>query len=372
MSLGKTKLTIISPYPPESGGLSTYTKRLYDYLKTRREITIRVVPLNSITDIPKLFNLRSGNPDYIRLEYNIPAYGFSTIPLFVIVLFYRLFTPIKLVVNYHEVSRETQMLGFFGRIFYFTFSSIFHHIYVHTTEAKSILINRCRINSAKITVIAHGITILDGGTKKPSLIRKHYGLDSRKIILLFGFIHPDKGIEYALKALALIKRSNKNIFGNIQLVIAGDIRMRGGIFKIFQNKDKEYKLKLLSLVRELELDGSVTFLSYIEPTLVKSLLQSAYIALMPYVRVEQSGVLNLLLPIGKPIIASNIGGLGETLKDTGILVGVGEVGEIVKQIKKLLQDKMYYTEVKRSYQKLTKQLDTSNVVNQFITSLNSI
>jgi glycosyltransferase involved in cell wall biosynthesis len=80
-------------------------------------------------------------------------------------------------------------------------------------------------------------------------------------------------------------------------------------------------------------------LGYIKDKDVFPLLSSSTVIVMPYKKVEQSGVLNLALNLNIPIVATNIGGLKEILEETKLTVEPDNPGLIEEKLYLILQNK---------------------------------
>jgi len=367
------KICFISPYPPNIGGLSAYTKRSVDSLLKISDWEISVISFNKGSDIFRLLpRLIKYKPSVVRLEYNIPSYGVATIPIFFILLIYKCIGHKKLVINYHEVKRETDLLKGLGILFYHFFSRLFDRIYVHTEEARQILIKKCYLSPKNIRVIPLGFYIFNNKKDYSKQLEKKYNLGSKKVILYLGFIHVDKGIQYLIKAVNYIKNNYPEISKEIKVIIGGDIRPRKGIFRLLERKDCIYKKELLSLKNRLNLDDIVSFIGYVNERYLYSLIKISRLAVLPYLNVEQSGILNMVLPLRKPLIASNISGLEETLKEVGILVPPRDYKKIGESIYKLLTDNRFYNLTISKYSTISKGLEFKIITNQFIQDLKSL
>jgi len=366
------KICFISPYPPKLGGLSTYSKRTVDSLSRNNNVETVVIPVNSFKNVFDILNIKTIKPDIVRLEYNIPTYGIISIPIFCIFLFFKIFTKIKFIVNYHEVKRETDLLGTLGEAYYYLISKIFDKIYVHTAEAKKILSLKCKVDKSKIKIIPLGTYEFKNKKDFSKALTKKFGLKNKKVILYFGYIHVDKGIQYLLSASKILLRQNPKLKNNTIVLISGIVKSRKGIFKLFEKKDQTYLRNLVNLKNELGLNGFVKFTGFIEDIYVYSLLKLAKVIVLPYTNVEQSGVLNMALAVHKPVIASSIGGLKETLQKAGVLVPPESPQEIADSIMKLFQDKKHYANVVRQYKELNYLQSTGNITKKLISEYKNL
>jgi glycosyltransferase involved in cell wall biosynthesis len=330
------KICFISSYPPEKEGVGQFTKRLVDNFDDKKcDISIltfkydtqyknrqiyKVLGLNP-KDLENTYQtLKLINPDIIHLQYATPVFRLlSPLLLAILWIFKKNYNP-KVIFTFHEVSRETELLKIFGLVYYYVISSIADQIIVHTSEAKELLIRKCKINSRKINIIPLGLFSSTKDTKNAEIVFnvKNLGLPNKKIVLFFGYIHVDKGIEVLIKAVSQLFTKYPDMKSKVILVIAGDVRPRKGIFRLFELIDHIYKRKLLSLTKELSLENNVVFKGYIKDSEVIPLIKSSSVLVMPYKKVEQSGVLNIALNCNMPITASELGGLKELLGETGL------------------------------------------------------
>lgn len=119
-------------------------------------------------------------------------------------------------------------------------------------------------------------------------------------ILFFGRISQYKGIEYLCEAIKKVHR----MMPEITLTIAGG----GSLYFDFEPyKDLEY-IKLIN--------------RYVDMEELASLLSASDITVCPYTDATQSGVIMTSYSLGKPVIATNVGGLPEMVDNgkTGILI----------------------------------------------------
>lgn len=119
-------------------------------------------------------------------------------------------------------------------------------------------------------------------------------------ILFFGHIASYKGLEYLCEAMTEVHKTHPNA----TLTIAGGGKMYFD-FSLYENLDY------------IELRNY-----YIGMEELASLLERCSVVVCPYKDATQSGVIMTAFAKNRPIVASNVGALGEQIKDgkTGILI----------------------------------------------------
>jgi len=139
-----------------------------------------------------------------------------------------------------------------------------------------------------------------------------------KNILFFGRISPYKGIEYLCEAM---KKVHEEV-PDATLTIAGGGKM---YFDYAPYKDLDY-IHLMN--------------RYIPTEELANLLQRCDFSVCPYTDATQSGVIMTSFTMNKPVIASNVGGLGEMIEDgkTGILVPPKDIDALANALISLLKD----------------------------------
>jgi glycosyltransferase involved in cell wall biosynthesis len=138
-------------------------------------------------------------------------------------------------------------------------------------------------------------------------------------LLCVGRLIPIKGHIVLLRAFAEARKR----LPNLELEIAG----RGPL---------EPALK--ALAAELEIQDSVTFLGHVSP--IQSAIERAAVVVVPSMG-EGFGMVALeAMERARPVIAANIGGLGELVRDgeTGVLVPAGEAEPLAEAIVRVAGD----------------------------------
>lgn len=143
---------------------------------------------------------------------------------------------------------------------------------------------------------------------------------SKKTILFFGFIRTYKGLDVLLEAFDGLNE-------DYQLVIAGEVY---GDFKVYNGLIQQSKNK-----HNIHL-----FTDYIEDSKVTNYFSAADICVLPYKSATQSGITAIAYHFDLPIIATDVGGLKETIKhgETGLIASKADKTEIRNLILKYFND----------------------------------
>lgn len=137
-------------------------------------------------------------------------------------------------------------------------------------------------------------------------------------VLFFGRISPYKGIEFLCQAMRKVKER----VPDATLTIAG-----GG--KIYFDIAPYQKLDWVEVINR-----------YVGMEELAGLLQYCALSVCPYTDATQSGVIMTSYSLCKPVVATNVGGLGEMVEDgkTGLLVSPKDVDALAHAIIALLND----------------------------------
>ena len=186
---------------------------------------------------------------------------------------------------------------------------------------RNLVLKHKTIPENRIVIIKNGIDIEKFQVNKELVEaeKKKLGLTDKFVLTSIGRLHPPKDFSTILKALKLIITQNKNF----RLLIIGD----GPLRKLLENE-----------VEEFGLNQCVKFLGFRENTPILINLSDIII-----LSTRWEGLPLAPLEAGasqKPIIASNIDGVRETVidKETGLLFKLGDERDLADKIKLLLKD----------------------------------
>jgi len=200
---------------------------------------------------------------------------------------------------------------------------------VMSTEGAALLRSVHGVSESVIDVIPHGTPNLPpSGPSKDRL-----GLDGRRVILTFGLISADKGIEYVIEALPAIVQQHPDVVYIVLGATHPHVRAEHG---------ESYRLKLELLARELGVDDNIIFHNrFVSDGELAEFLAAADICLTPYLQPNQitSGALAYAVGAGKAIISTPYRYAAEMLAENrGILVPMRDAGAIAHRVIGLLDD----------------------------------
>ena len=181
----------------------------------------------------------------------------------------------------------------------------------------------------KIDLIPHGIPEVPfDGPHKARL-----GLEGRRVLLTFGLLAPDKGIEYVIEALpAILERFPETVY-----VVLGASHPH-----IKAQQGEAYRTMLEQRAWQLGVADRVIFHNrFVSQAELILFLAAADIYITPYLKLEQitSGTLAYALGAGKAVISTPYLYARELLAEgRGILVPARDPAAIARQAAKLLGD----------------------------------
>jgi len=147
------------------------------------------------------------------------------------------------------------------------------------------------------------------------------------LLLAYGAVRPYKGVDLAVRALALLDREL-----DVRLVVAG---------RFWQTRKE-----LEALIRELGLEARVDLRDrYVSNEETALLFGCCDAAILPYRSASQSGVAALAFAHGRPVIATRVGGLPEAVRDgvDGLLCPPGDTVALAQAIGRLAAEREWLT-----------------------------
>ena len=214
---------------------------------------------------------------------------------------------------------------------------------------------------AKIDLIPHGIP--DVGFVDPTDFKDQFGVEGKVVLLTFGLLSPNKGIEYVLNALPHILAE----FPDVVYIVLGathpnELREHG----------EAYRLSLEILAKKNKLEKNVIFYNrFVELENLKEFIGAADFYITPYLNEAQitSGTLAYAFGAGKVVISTPYWHAAELLaEDHGVLVPFGDAPAIAREVIGLLRDDTRRHAIRKNAYKLGREMVWSNVARLYMRS----
>ena len=181
----------------------------------------------------------------------------------------------------------------------------------------------------KIDLIPHGIPeVMFAAGDKDRL-----GVEGKSVLLTFGLLSPDKGIEHVVDALPAILEA----YPDTVYIVLGATHPH-----VLEHSGETYRLMLEARAERLGVDASIIFHNrFVSQAELGEFLSAADIYITPYLKPEQStsGTLAYAVGAGKAVISTPYRYAKELLADgRGILVPWRDSSAIAREVIGLLAD----------------------------------
>ncbi|MGB8474759.1 MAG: glycosyltransferase family 4 protein [Candidatus Acidiferrum sp.] len=340
------RVAVVGNYLPRKCGIATFTTDLCDAIHAEYGATeLLALPVNDIEEgysYPARVrfalsqdNLASyrqaadflnfSNIDLICLQHEYGIFG-GAAGSHILELLRRLQMPV--VTTLHTVLREpnTDQRRVMEEI-----AALSDRLIVMSRQAANILEDVFHVSPEKIDLIPHGIP--DQPFTDPNFYKDGFGTEGKEVLLTFGLLSPNKGIENVIQALPSILARHSNVVYMISGVTHPHILRREG---------DQYRQYLQKLATDLGVEASVIFLNrFVSPQELVELIGAADIYITPYKHKGQvvSGTLAYALSAGKAIISTPYLHAIELLDDErGVLVPFDDPQAIATKTIELLDN----------------------------------
>jgi glycosyltransferase involved in cell wall biosynthesis len=186
-----------------------------------------------------------------------------------------------------------------------------------------------KVPISKIDMVPHGVPDLP--FLDPNFYKDRFGVEGKAVLLTFGLLSPNKGIENVIQALPKILSKHKNV----AYIVAGATHPH-----ILRREGEKYRASLQALAREVGVESQVIFHNhFVSPEEMVEFIGAADIYITPYRHEAQvvSGTLAYALGAGKAIISTPYWHAIELLDDRrGALVPFQDPGAIAQKTIELL------------------------------------
>src|SRR5271157_15764 len=153
-----------------------------------------------------------------------------------------------------------------------------------------------KVPGDKIDMVPHGVPDLP--FLDPNFYKDRFGVEGKAVLLTFGLLSPNKGIENVIQALPQILSKHSNV----AYIVAGATHPH-----ILRREGDKYRASLRALAKEIGVESQVIFHNrFVSPEEMVEFIGAADIYITPYRHEAQvvSGTLAYALGAGKAIIST--------------------------------------------------------------------
>lgn len=324
------KITLIGPTYPYRGGIAHYTTLLANHLRERHATTLisfrrqypgflfpgrtdkdpsrepltvpceyLLDPLNPVTWFQTFRRLKELSPDVVVLQWWVSFWSpsFATLGW----LIQRSLQTKTVFICHNIIPHEANFLDRSLAVLALSQSEDF---IVHSEQDGQRLLEMLpggRIHQVMFPSY-YGVGSVTQDSNEP---KTQLGLaENIPVLLFFGFVRKYKGLSILLQALPQILSRMK-----VHLMIVGEFWEDQGYYN--------------QLVQEWALRPYLTIINeYVPNEAIGQYFAAADVVVLPYIDASQSAIVQLAFGLGKPVIVTDVGGLGELVEHrvTGLVV----------------------------------------------------
>ncbi len=366
------RVALVSTYPPAMCGLATFTESLHGALaldrgrgfgldviellddpgsppNDRQEVIARLDPADPTSIRAAAERLAGHDVVILQHEYGIwgPDLGRGVIE-FVDMLHSGLITTLHTLLPRPSRIQEEIIKGLAQRSMFTV---------VQTRSGRDLLVRRYRVDPRSIVVIPHGT---GRSLRSVAEARRRHLRSGAPRLLTWGLIGPGKGLEWSLRALALLKESHPDI----RYTIAGRTHP-----KVLASEGEVYRQSLLPIVSSLGLGDNVDFIDdYLSQDTLDGLLTDTTIAVLPYDSPDQmvSGVLVEAVSATVPVVATAFPHAVE-LAEAGAAATVPHCSpdSLAEAISRLLKSGTALEEMARAQRRIAVEFEWSRAAREY-------
>ena len=341
-----TRIAFIGNYLPRECGIATFTTDLCTAVAAEygaeRLFAIPVNDPDSHYDYPERVRLELvqedvasyeraadflnfNDNDLVCLQHEYGIYG-GPAGRHILTLLRRLKMP--LVTTLHTVLREPDRNQY---LVLEEIAQLSDRLIAMSELAAELLRNTYGVPSHKIDVIPHGVPDLP--FTDPNYFKDIFGAEGKSVMLTFGLLSPNKGIENVIRALPAILARHPNVIYIVSGVTHPHIRRREG---------ERYRDGLGALAAELGVSSNLMLSNrFVNSDELVQHVGAADIYITPYRQEAQivSGTLAIALGAGKAIISTPYWHAKELLAEKrGVIVPFESPGAIADAVIALLEN----------------------------------
>ncbi|MFV1918174.1 glycosyltransferase family 4 protein [Sphingomonas sp. MJ1 (PH-R8)] len=204
-------------------------------------------------------------------------------------------------------------------------------VIVMADKGREILTRVHGVDPRKLVMIPHGVP--NRAYVEPAAMKGRFGWADRDVILTFGLLAPNKGIETMIEAMPAVVGAHPRAL----YVVLGATHPH-----LVEHEGEAYRDRLKALAGDRGVADNVVFVdAFVEHEELLDYLQAADLYITPYSNPAQitSGTLSYAVGMGKVVISTPYVHASEILADDhGVLVPFGDSGAFAREINRLLGD----------------------------------
>jgi glycosyltransferase involved in cell wall biosynthesis len=377
------KIAFIGTYTPRECGIGTFTKNLVDSVVSNRTNTVKevegfVVAMNDFEqDYPYPeeveFKIQQDHQaDYLEaanyinlsgadlciLQHEFGIFGGQS-GVYILPLLHRLSIPF--VVTLHTVLEKP---SYNEKAVLKEICKMASRVVVMTNKTTELLTRVYELHPEKIVLIAHGVPDIH---YEQSQSKKEFKLEDKKVLLTFGFIGRNKGIETVISALPDVIDKHPNVL----YMVVGKTHPN-----VLRHAGEEYRNYLQRLVKTLDLNDHVVFLNeFVDEHKLFKYLSACDIYITPYVNEAQitSGTLSYAMGAGCAVISTPYWHAAELLADDrGKLFNFNNSTDLATTLNELLNQPEALEELQKKSRVYGKQVTWPKIGLKYIALSNSV
>ena len=217
------------------------------------------------------------------------------------------------------------------------------------------------VDPAKIDLIPHGV--IDMPFIDSNFFKDEFGVEGKTVLLTFGLLSPNKGIEYVIEALPAILKRHPHIVYMVLGATHPHLLAREG---------EAYRQRLERLAVERGVAGQVIFCNkFVTIGELKEFIGAADIYLTPYLNEAQitSGTLAYTFGAGKAVVSTPYWHAQELLAgERGLLVPFRDSGAIAEGVNHFLSNPTLMTAMRKRAWKAGREMIWPVVARRYMES----
>src|ERR1039458_6799673 len=306
-----TRIAVVGNYLPRQCGIATFTTDLCEAISTEYGAArLFALPINDTETgyaYPPRVRLALAQDDLSSYEQAADFLNFTNFDMLCLQHEYGIFGgpagshifgllrrgKIPVITTLHTILREPSPEQ---RVVMEEIAELSDRLIVMSQLSSQLLQEIFKVPGSKIDMVPHGVPDLP--FLDPNFYKDRFGVEGKAVLLTFGLLSPNKGIENVIQALPQILSKHKNV----AYIVAGATHPH-----ILRREGDKYRASLQALAKEVGVESQVIFHDrFVSPEEMAEFIGAADIYITPYRYEAQvvSGTLAYALGAGKAIIST--------------------------------------------------------------------